>query len=81
LIELSRVFLNFLLEPIDIDTHVPIRLDSHCLIELELTLVDNINDFLMSCFLCDNIKDVLLNLFLFLKRLLVLGISEVTFLL
>ena len=81
LIELPRVFLNLLLEPIDIDTHIPISLDRHCFVHLQLTLLHNINYFLLGCFLGDCIENILLNLFLLFKRLLIFWVVIVIFLL
>lgn len=81
LIELPRVFLNLLLEPIDVYTHIPISFDGHCFVHFMLTLLHDIDYFLLSCFLGDGIKNVLFYLFLLFKRFLVLWVFTVIFLL
>ena len=64
LIKLLGVALDLLLEPIDVDTHIPISFDGHCFVHLQLTLFHDIYYFLFGCCLGDCVEYVLFYLFL-----------------
>ena len=73
--------LNLLLEPIQIDLHIPHCLDRHGLICFVLFLLDDILDLLGRSFLGQHREVFVLYLFLLPERLLILGVAEVFLLL